>query len=176
MKIIIPALLALSLVAACREEDAQSVDPEARTLTDEATGYYCQMVLTGHPGPKAQVLLAGSIDPLWFAQVRDGLAYLKSPEKSGEILILYVNDMGQAQSWENPGDDNWINAAEAYFVLGSNAVGGMGAPEIVPFGQRKQAVDFAAENGGEVVRFEDIPTAAVLSPVDMQHGAEESDQ
>lgn len=174
MNILIPALLALTLVAACREETAQSVVPEARTLTDEATGYYCQMVLTGHPGPKAQVHLAGSSDPLWFAQVRDGLAYLKSPEKPGEILVLYVNDMGKAQSWEKPGSDNWINAAEAYFVLGSDAVGGMGAPEIAPFGQRPQALDFAAENGGEVVRFEDIPTAAVLSPVDMQHDAEES--
>ena len=163
--LILLLLLPLALIAGCKEEIAAD-PPDPAVLTEDATGYYCQMVIQNHPGPKAQTHLEGAEEPLWFAQVRDGLAYLKSGERSGEVLVLYVNDMGRADSWDAPGDDNWIDADAAYFVVGSDAVGGMGAPEIAPFGDIEQANAFAAERGGRVLRLQDIPADAVLSPVE----------
>ena len=165
-------LLPLVFVAvSCKDDTAQTSKPDAVTLTAEATGHYCQMEILEHQGPKAQVHLAGSLTPLWFGQVRDGIAYLKSPEQSAEILAVYVNDMGAAPSWAEPGADNWIDVDTAYFVVGSDAVGGMGAPEITPFSDARKANEFADERGGEVMRLAEIPVETVLSPVEGQAAA-----
>ena len=161
-------LLALPFLAACKEDDADLTVPAAVALNEEAAGFYCQMVILDHPGPKAQIHLAGYPQPLWFSQVHDGIAYLKSPEQTAEVLVLYVNDMGAAPSWEKPGETNWINAKTAFFVVGSTARGGMGAPEIVPFADRNAALTFAKQLGGEVLDLKSIPIEAVLAPVDTQ--------
>ena len=158
-------LLALALLAACDDETSRAL-PSPMTLNDDAAGFYCQMVILEHDGPKAQLFLEGGIAPLWFSQVRDGLAYLKSPEQEGVILVLYVNDMGKAPSYADPGADNWINAKDAFYVVGSDAIGGMGAPELVPFGTAESAQEFAATHGGTVQKLDEISTESVLSPVE----------
>jgi len=158
-------IAALMLAAACREE---APVPEAVTMTDEALGYYCQMILVDHEGPKAQVHLTGADQPIFFSQVRDGIAYLREPEKTAEIRAFYVSNMSRAESWANPGRDNWILADDAYFVVGSDAVGGMGAPELVPFETETDATAYAAAHGGMVMRLAGIPAEAVLGGV--EHG------
>lgn len=162
------ASLALMILSGCNEDSADLILPQAVPLTEEAAGHYCQMVILEHQGPKAQVHLSGYPAPLWFSQVRDGLAYIISPEQEAEVLVLYVNDMGKAISWDTPGPDNWIMAKDAYFVVGSDAIGGMGAPEIAPFGTVEQAQEFAQEHGGEVMRLDEIPSQAVLAPVEFE--------
>ncbi len=170
----IALLIPLIFLAACKEDTASLTLPDPLALTEEAAGHYCQMVILEHQGPKAQVHLDGFLAPLWFSQVRDGIAYLKSPEQSAEILVLYVNDMGLAVSWEEPGIDNWINASDAYFVVGSDAIGGMGAPELAPFGTQQHAIDFAALHGGEILRLEEISAETVLSPIEFDQAALEA--
>lgn len=165
MKITFP-LMMLAALAACDDETVSRNMPDPMVLSDEAAGYYCQMVILEHEGPKGQLYLDGMIAPLWFSQVRDGLAYLKSPEQEGVILVLYVNDMGEAISWDEPGPDNWIDAKTAFYVVGSDAIGGMGAPELVPFSDPVKAEDFAAEHGGTVLKLDEISAETVLSPVD----------
>ncbi|SLN61043.1 nitrous oxide reductase accessory protein NosL [Oceanibacterium hippocampi] len=160
-------LLALILLAAgCRDETA-ATRPPAVTLDADALGHFCQMNLVEHPGPKAQIHLAGIAHPIFFSQVRDAIAYLRMPEQSAGIRAIYVNDMAAAPSWNEPGRDNWIAAEGAFFVIGSNRVGGMGAPEIVPFGSRAGADAFAARFGGHVAGLTDIPDEAVLAPVEI---------
>ncbi len=175
MKLVLALVLPLAL-SACNEEAVQSALPAPRHLTEDAAGYYCQMVVLDHAGPKAQLFLSGMPEPLWFSQVRDGLAYLKSPERDGDPLVLYVNDMGKARAWNDPGADNWIDAAKAYYVIGSDARGGMGAPETVPFGDRQSAEAFARDHGGKIMRLEEIPAETVLSPVDMNPSVKEAAQ
>lgn len=159
-------MAALVFIAGCQEEDVQALKPQAIALTQEAAGHYCQMVILEHQGPKAQVHLTGHEAPLWFSQVRDGLAYLKSAEKTAEVAAIYVNDMGKAVSWKVPGKGNWLDVDAAYFVVGSDAKGGMGAPEIVPFGDKNKAEQFAQKRGGTVKRLSDIPAEVVLAPVE----------
>ncbi|MCF6304639.1 MAG: nitrous oxide reductase accessory protein NosL [Rhodobacteraceae bacterium] len=161
-----PILLVLALVAAC-DKDTNDTLPAAQTLNDEAAGYYCQMIILDHPGPKGQLFLDGMPAPIWFSQVRDGLAYLKSSEQEGEVLVLYVNDMGLAASYDEPGPDNWINAADAFYVVGSDAVGGMGAPELVPFGTVEKAQEFAESRGGTILTLDEISAEMVLAPVEI---------
>lgn len=158
-------LLAVLAMAACEEETTQ--DTSAVPLTQEAAGHFCQMILLEHEGPKAQAHLSGLPGtPLFFSQVRDVIAYLRMPEQSHEILAMWVNDMGAAgATWATPGAHNWIAAEDAFYVVGSRVVGGMGAPEIVPFSGQAQAVAFADINGGQVMKMADIPDDAVLAPV-----------
>lgn len=160
---VVPLMLILAL-SACRQESAQDITP--LDMSAETLGHFCQMNLAEHPGPKAQVHLEGMPGmPLYFSQVRDGIAYTRMPEQSHPILAFYVNDMGAAgASWDDPGTGNWIAADQAWFVVGSPREGGMGAPETVPFSSREAAQDFAAAEGGEVLRLDAIPDDLVLAP------------
>ena len=158
-------LLATLLLAACQEDEARAPDPVV--MTDEALGHFCLMQLDEHPGPKAQIHLAGLPDPIFFAQVRDALAYVKGPERDAEIRAFYVSDMGAAASWAVPGIDNWTDATTAHFVVGADVTGGMGAPEIAPFSDPGPAQAFADREGGKVMTLEAIPPEVVLAPVDI---------
>lgn len=166
---------ALLVLAACRQEVAQ--DLSAVEMNPETLGHYCQMNLLEHEGPKAQVHLEGFEGaPLFFSQVRDAIAYSRGPEQMAPILAIYVNDMGlEGASWDDPGIGNWLDAEDAFYVLGSTREGGMGAPETVPFSDRDAAQAFAAAQGGEVMRLDQIPDDAVLAPVDMLQGLDDDD-
>ena len=156
--------LALAALAGCKEEAAAPPDPVE--LTEENVSYFCQMNVLEHGGPKAQVHLEGQPAPLFFAQVRDAVAYLKSPERDARILTTYVSDMGAAEGWDRPGIGNWIAADTAHFVVEAGVAGGMGAPEVVPFASGDAARAFAARYGGRIVDLAGIPDDAVLGPVD----------
>lgn len=158
------ALLLILLLAACKEEVAQDVTPVA--LRPDTIGYYCQMTLAEHPGPKGQAHLDGLPGaPLFFSQVRDLLAYARLPERDNRILALWVSDMGASgATWDQPGTTNWIDATKAVYVIDSHVEGGMGAPELVPFADPAKAAGFAAREGGQVVTFDAIPDAAVIPP------------
>ncbi|KIC35122.1 nitrous oxide reductase accessory protein NosL [Leisingera sp. ANG-M7] len=167
-RLILVAALALS---ACQEEEAKA-PPAPVELTEAALSYFCQMNVAEHGGPKGQIHLDGFPAPLFFAQVRDLAAYVKSPERDAEITAIYVSDMGAAASWEHPGTNNWIDAKDAHFVVGSNVAGGMGAPEVVPFASPEDAGRFAKRYGGSVAGLESIPDDAVLGPVDLDRKLE----
>jgi len=158
------ALALILLLAACKED---LVDiPAPVPMTDEALGHFCMMALADMHGPKAQIHLQGLPDPIFFAQVRDGVAYLKEPEQTLPITAFYVSDLSAAPSWEAPGIANWLPATEAFFVVGAAVTGGMGAPELAPFSTAEDAEAFAAEKGGTVLRLADIPADAVLGAIE----------
>lgn len=162
--------VAIALLAGCGGEGPAVIPPPV-AMTAEAVGHYCQMNVLDHEGPKAQVHLAGIAEPLWFTQVRDAFVFDRLPEETAEVAIIYVSDMGAAKSWADPGADNWIAANKAVYVIGSARRGGMGAPELVPFGNEAAAERFAAESGGTVVPYSDISDEMVLAPVEVDPGA-----
>ncbi len=171
MKRRVIVLFALGLLAGC-QDDVEIAKPAALTLTPEAAGHYCQMTVLEHDGPKAQIHLTGNPFPFWFTQVRDAVAFMHSPEEPKNIAAIYVNDMDKAETWKEPGFDNWIEADTAWFVLDSRQTGGMGAPETIPFGTEEGAAAFAAANGGRVLRLHDIPPDYVLAPVELSSASE----
>jgi copper chaperone NosL len=155
------ALVVPIALAACQKETAQRPSPQK--MTAEAIGHYCGMNLLEHPGPKGQIFAASLIEPVWFSSVRDTLAFTMLPDEPKDIQAIYVSDMGKAPSWDKPGSDNWIEARKALFVIGSRRKGGMGGDEAVPFSERTAAEKFVAENGGEIVSFDQVPRSYVLA-------------
>ena len=170
--VLIVAGAALAL-AGCKDELATL--PEPVTMSGDALGHYCQMNLDEHPGPKGQIHLAGMAYPIFFSQVRDAIAYQRMPEQNYRIEAAYVSDMATAASWEEPGADNWILADDAFYVVGSRAVGGMGAPELVPFSDEAKAEEFVALRGGRILRMGEIRDSDVLAPVNQTPADPDSD-
>ncbi|MBP9183647.1 MAG: nitrous oxide reductase accessory protein NosL [Fuscovulum sp.] len=158
------ALLFALLLAACQEDVAQNTDP--LPLTAETVGHFCQMNLLEHEGPKGQVHLEGLPGmPLYFSQVSDLVVYLRLPEQSHKVLAIYVSDMGTpGATWAEPGAANWIDATTAHYVVGADVIGGMGAPEVVPFADLAAAETFALQHGGSIMALTAIPDAAVTAP------------
>ena len=168
MKIFLPFIVGCALLLSACSEQQDAIDlPKPIAMTEEAVGHYCQMNILEHTGPKAQIHLKNIAFPIWFSQVRDAVAFTRLPEETQEPVAIYVNDMGAAQNWDFPADDTWIDIQAAYFVINSDRIGGMGAPETIPFGKEEDALDFANTNGGDVVRLDEIPDDYVLGPVDI---------
>ncbi len=159
--LIIIAMPVITFLAGCEKNQPFDVPPP-QPLTREASGYYCLMTVVNHKGPKGQIILDDKPQALWFTSVRDTIAFTRSPEEPKNIAAIYVNDMSAAD-WDNPGADNWIDAKKAWYVLGSDRSGGMGAPEAVPFSTREKAESFAASQGGKVYDFSSIPSAYLNS-------------
>ncbi|MEQ8392971.1 MAG: nitrous oxide reductase accessory protein NosL [Thalassospira sp.] len=152
----------LMVLAGCQKQVEKNM-PSPVAMTEEAVGHFCQMNILEHPGPKAQIHLEGLPYPLFFSQVRDGIAYERLPEQNYNINAIYVSDMSTAISWDDVGYENWIPAATAYYVVASDKTGGMGASELVPFSDQDDAKKFATRHGGQVMRLDDISDALVLN-------------
>lgn len=160
MKALVRIAIAIGFaaLAGCGREEAATVPLPVATAAD-ATGHYCGMLLAEHSGPKGQILLKSGDDPVWFTSVRDTFTFLALPEEPKDVAAVYVSDMGKAPSWEKPGDQNWILADTAVYVVESDRVGGMGGVEAVPFGDEASARSFVGQHGGRVVSFADAKDA-----------------
>jgi len=166
-------LLLIFFLAAC-EKNQPGEMPPAETLTRDAIGYYCLMTVVNHGGPKGQIILSNNPEAIWFSSVSETIFFYRSPEEPKNIAAVYVNDMSHADinindvsdaNWNVPGINNWIDAYEAWYVVGSDRVGGMGAPEAVPFSTEEKAALFASQQGGKIYRFAEIPQEYLIQQV-----------
>lgn len=167
------AALALVLLALVGCGEKQAAVPPPVPMSAEAVGRYCGMSLTDHPGPKGQVQLKGGKEVYWFSSARDTIAFTLLPEEPKDIAALYVTAMDKAGTWDKPGDEAWIDARKATYVVGSDATGGMGQREIVPFSNAQAAEAFRIDHGGELHPFDRIPREHVLgedTPAAKPHG------
>ena len=123
------------------------------------------MILLDHSGPKAQVHLPDEPEPVWFSSVRDAIAFTMLPEEPRNYTAIYVNDMGVAR-WDAPEPGTWIDANGAWYVIGSDRMGGMGVPEAVPFATQEAAVRFVAAHGGRIVALTDVPESYIFAYAD----------
>ena len=156
----LPFALPLAL-AACGEEKTAAVPPP-QEVGGANTRNYFRKLRSDPGGPKREIHRWSRAEPIWFSSVRDTVAFTLLKEEPKDVAAIYVNDMGKATNWDQPEPDTWIDARQAWFVLASSRLGGMGMPEAVPFGSEAGARDFAAAYGGHIVRLADIPADYVL--------------
>jgi copper chaperone NosL len=162
MNLRILCMIVALVVTGCNRDGSDADMPPPAVLNSDAMGVFCGMNLLEHPGPKGQIITKSRIDPYWFTSARDAVAFTLMPDQPRDIRAIYVSDMARAPSWEEPGATNWIDAKKAFFVIESRKQGGMGAAEAVPFSERSAAEKFAAENGGRIVAFAEVPRDYVL--------------
>lgn len=153
-------LLVATLTWACSDrQPATAMAPQE--LTRDAVGYFCGMTVLDHKGPKGQVFLTDRQQPLWFTSVRDTIAFTLLPGEPKNIAAIYVTDIGRA-SWDQPESGTWIDARKAFYVVGSDRVGGMQTQEVVPFATREDAKLFIKQHGGGIYVFDTIPYESIL--------------
>ncbi|MGA7071993.1 nitrous oxide reductase accessory protein NosL, partial [Bradyrhizobium sp.] len=137
--------------------------PRPREVTDASVAQFCGMTLTEHAGPKGQIFVRGLPNPYWFATVRDAFGFTMLQETPKAISAMYVSDMARAKNWDQPEPGMWVEAHQAYFVIGSRRRSGMDSDEAIPFSDAAAARAFADANGGRVVRFADMPRDYILA-------------
>ncbi len=154
-------ICALLLISGCLD-DKVTEKPKAVTLSIDHNGYFCSMTIMDHPGPKAQIHILGEKQPLWFSQVRDMFGFIMLPGEARDIAALYVTDMSKTNDWNNTNDAPWIDPKNAWFVINSNKIGGMGALEVVPFSIKDDAIEFVDEFGGQILPYDKIPSKYIF--------------
>jgi len=159
-------LFAIS-VAGCDQRISSATMPPPQEISDGSIGHFCGMALTEHPGPKGQIFVAGSSQPVWFSSVRETFAFTMLPEEPKAVVAIYVTDMGKATNWQMPEPGTWVDAKKALYVIESRRRGGMGVDEAIPFSLEEQARNFARDNGGRVVTFAEMPESFVLQNGDV---------
>lgn len=119
------------------------------------------MLLADYPGPKGQIHYAGAAAPVFFCDTVELFDALLRPEQARAVRAAYVQDMALAD-WEQP-VGHWFDARAGFYVVGSRRHGSMG-PTFASFAAEAAAARFAAEHGGQVLRFADVkPELADLS-------------
>lgn len=156
-KLLLPLIMAATLAACSDADQKTAVMPEPSAITADAIGHYCGMNLTEHIGPKGQIKLRDSDKTIWFSTIREVFAYTILPEEPKAITAIYVQDMGQADTSGNPAAESWIDAKQAYYVIESTSIGGMGEPDALPFKDLGLAEQFILNQGGKIVSFADMP-------------------
>ncbi|PWF21613.1 copper resistance protein CopZ [Corticimicrobacter populi] len=154
--------LALAWLAACSDDTGAGEQPPPHAITEEAVGYFCSMNLLEHSGPKGQVLVPGEDRPVWFSTVRQTVAYTMLPESPRVLSAVYVSDLSAVEDWRRVNPDAWVEARSAWFVVESEATGGMGGEDPMPFSDRSKAEQFAQRHGGRVLAFDALTEDYIL--------------
>lgn len=154
------AIAPLGLLSGCSEQAAQqrSLAPVEidRSTSCELDG----MLLADYPGSKVQMHYAGVERPDWFCDTIEMFNVYLNPEQARLVTAIFVQDMAKA-SWNAP-QGHWIDAKKAWYVFGSRRMGAMG-PTAASFANEADAKAFATENGGKVLRFDEVtPDMAIL--------------
>lgn len=145
------ALPVLSLVGCGDSGDGAAANCSPIMLTDEHDCALCGMTIVRFPGPKGQACRRDGRQ-LTFCSVSDLLSWAWQPENAPNISGLFVHNLSET-GWEEPSDDHWIDARDAWYVIGHDRRAAMGHSP-APFTRRDDAKDFAARHGGEVFQFD----------------------
>lgn len=155
------ALTVIASLGGCSKAPEQvqmSYRAEAIVKADEC--HLCGMMIAGFAGPKGEVFEKGHQHARKFCSTRDMFSYYLQPENKRQAAQLFVHDMTQVP-WDEPSDQQFIDAKSAWFVKGSSKRGAMGAT-LASFKDQAAAETFAAEFGGKVMTFDQIQLATLM--------------
>jgi copper chaperone NosL len=142
-KAILACLITITLMA-CVEQKTESLPPIAIESGDECQ--VCGMLINRLPGPKGQVIF--DHQHVKFCSTRDMVSFIHDEENTHRVSQVFVHDMA-SNDWQNPDPAQFIEGRNAWYVEGSTKSGGMG-PTFASFLNKKNAIDFSKEFGGEV--------------------------
>ena len=142
-------LILVAVLAACNKP---AVPVVAQEITAGTSCSLDGMTLADFPGPKGQIqYTTGSPD--YFCDTMEMFSIYLQPEQKKRVAGIFTQDMAKT-SWEKP-QNNWIDAKQAFYVVGSKKTGSMG-PTLASFALQQDAEKFAKEFGGKVLPFNQV--------------------
>ncbi|MGB1200020.1 MAG: nitrous oxide reductase accessory protein NosL [Cognaticolwellia aestuarii] len=152
-------LLSIVLVAVigCSEQsEQQQVIHQAVAIESSDECHLCGMLITNFSGPKAELFRKGVTEAdgnsvKKFCSTRDMFSFYLDPENKRNVTTILVHDMSKAP-WNAPNDGYFIDARNAWYVVGSEKMGAMGKT-LASFSAKTDADAFATEFGGTVIDF-----------------------
>jgi len=154
MRKLLLALCTSLFLFSCSDNAVEEKVLTAVTIEKADECHLCGMIIEGFAGPKGAVSHKTDEVVRKFCSTRDMFTYYLDPENKRNIAQLLVHDMSQVP-WDTPKDELFINAKDAYYVIGSSKRGAMGST-LASFSEKTVAVEFAAEFGGELLTFDQI--------------------
>lgn len=150
------ALMLVLGVAACSEQESaeQAMVRQAVAIEQADECHLCGMIISNFPGPKGENYSKSSDTVNKFCSTRDLFSFVLQPENKRQVKEIYVHDMSKTP-WQHPEDGYFIDAREAWFVIGSEKKGAMGET-LASFSKKTDAEVFINEFGGELYSFDDI--------------------
>ncbi|HHW63492.1 MAG TPA: hypothetical protein GX403_05960 [Rhodocyclaceae bacterium] len=162
----------ICIVAPTRVTPAHAFDPasglaiyDARPIPTEARCPVCGMYPARFPRWAAQIIFKDG-DAHFFDSPVDLFMFLDKPQSFGaersaaEAAAIYVADFRSG---------TWLPARQAVFVRDSRARGPMRGPDLPAFAAESAAQTFIAEQGGRMLRFDQIDASVVEGLRDANH-------
>jgi len=154
----------LTMLAACSDKAAQQKTiHQAVAMESSDECHLCGMLITHFDGPKGEVFRKEQGDKVFkFCSTRDMFSYYLDPENTRNVSQILVHDMSKMPWGSDSIDDkHFIDAKNAWFVIGSEKTGAMGKT-LASFSLQSDAKAFAKEFGGKVISFADINYDALM--------------
>lgn len=155
-------LVPLAVLSGCgEEEDKIAMVQQAVAMESSDECHLCGMIITNYPGPKGQLYSRGKQGNMKFCSTRDMFAFIVDPENQHNIQQAFVHDMAVTH-WDHPDEETYIDAKQAFYVIGHNRKGAMG-PTLASFSKQKDAKAFAKMQGGQVLTFDQITLQVLIN-------------
>lgn len=165
---VVAALFVTSIiVSGCDKSDQPSFSQILKTISAGDECHVCGMEIIGFPGPKAQAFVHHQNTPLKFCSTIELFAWLLQPDTKAILHSAYVHDMGAADSWDKPSDEHYVNAHQAWYVVGHSRLGAMGLT-LASFQKKQDAENFIELYGGRLLNFNAIDLG-LLAELRMKH-------
>lgn len=152
-------------VTGCSEQsEQQKIVHQAVAIESADECHLCGMLISNFSGPKAELFRKGVTKAdgdrvKKFCSTRDMFSFYLDPENKRNVTTILVHDMSKAP-WDAPNDGYFIDAHEAWFVVGSSRTGAMGKT-LASFSAKTDAEAFATEFGGSVIDFNAVNYASL---------------
>ncbi|MEH6579551.1 MAG: nitrous oxide reductase accessory protein NosL [Amphritea sp.] len=160
-------ILPLGLLQGCGGEDeTTAMVRQAIAIESSDECHLCGMIISNFPGPKGQLYSRGINGNMKFCSTRDMFAFIVDPENQHNIQQAFVHDMA-ITPWDHPDEETYIDAKQAFYVIGHGKKGAMG-PTLGSFSKQADAEAFAESEGGRVLTFDQITLDVLISMNSMQ--------
>jgi copper chaperone NosL len=151
-------LFCVLILGACSDNSAQKeIIQKAVVMESSDECHLCGMLIMNFDGPKGEIFRKEQGDKVFkFCSTRDMFSYYLDPENKRNVSQIFVHDMSKMPWGSDSIDDkHFIDAKEAWFVMGSEKTGAMGKT-LASFSLETDALAFAKEFGGKVLGFSEV--------------------
>ena len=133
------------------EGSSQAAVEQPRVIPENVSCGKCGMYPAKYPRWQSEIIFKdGSMTPFDGCKCMFNFLFAMGEydkmHSSDDVTVAWVKDFNSG---------SWINAEDAYYVVGSNMMGPMGK-ELIPFADQDAAVKFHQEQGGDMMKYAEI--------------------